>query len=331
MKAAVIGLGWWGKQIIKCLDDSQKITITHAYDPQIDRNDSIFSDFSVSSDQDFDAIIDNPDIDAVILATPNQFHEAQVISAANKGKQVFCEKPVALKYESVKKMAQACQNNNVILGVGHERRWEPAMVRLKNMLDNNELGKILHMETNFSHDIFMKLDRSSWRLDPQYAPAGGMTALGIHLTDFFVSFLGPAEKIYAKTGSVALEHPQKDTLSVNIKFKNNISVSLAVMISTPFYGRFNVFGENGWVEIREISNVDFDDPAEFIYCNKDGKRIVEQYDVVNTVKMNFEEWADAISGKSDYRIKIEEVISNVQILETIINASDSDKVIEINQ
>ena len=127
MKAAVIGLGWWGKQIIKCLDDSQKITITHAYDPQIDRNDLIFSDFSVSSDQDFDAIIDNPDIDAVILATPNQFHESQVISAANKGKQVFCEKPVALKYESVKKMAQACQDNNVILGVGHERRWEPAM------------------------------------------------------------------------------------------------------------------------------------------------------------------------------------------------------------
>ena len=47
MKAAVIGLGWWGKQIIKCLDDSQKITITHAYDPQIDRNDLIFSEVSV--------------------------------------------------------------------------------------------------------------------------------------------------------------------------------------------------------------------------------------------------------------------------------------------
>ena len=64
------------------------------------------------------------------------------------------------------------------------------MVKLRDMLDEGTLGEILHMETNFSHDIFMKLDKDNWRLDPKSAPAGGMTALGIHLSDFFVSFLG---------------------------------------------------------------------------------------------------------------------------------------------
>tara|TARA_Y100000590_G_scaffold467860_1_gene648304 strand:- start:2149 stop:3144 length:996 start_codon:yes stop_codon:yes gene_type:complete len=329
MKSAVIGLGWWGKQIIKCLDESKKINITHAFDPQVEPDDEIFKKYNVNPELEFDGILKNAEIEALILATPNQFHEHQVIAAANSGKQVFCEKPVALKYESILKMAEACKDNNIILGVGHERRWEPAMVRLKKMLDNNELGKILHMETNFSHDIFMKLDKNSWRLDPKYAPAGGMTALGIHLTDFFVSFLGQAEKLYAKTESIALEAPKKDTLSVNIRFKNKVTASLAVMISTPFYGRFNVFGEKGWVEIREISNVDFDDPSEFIYCDNEGKRITKEYNVVNTVKMNFEEWADAIKGKCEYRIKIDEVISNVQILESIINSSENNQVIEI--
>jgi len=330
MRAAVIGLGWWGKQIIKCLNDSRKIEITHAFDPMIGESDSIFSEYSVNPKLDFQGIIASEDIDAVILATPNQFHEEQVIAAANHGKQVFCEKPVALKYESIKRMADACKNNKVILGVGHERRWEPAMVRLRKMLDNNLLGKILHMETNFSHDIFMKLDRNNWRLDPKSAPAGGMTALGIHLSDFFVSFLGPASRIYAKTGSIVLEHPQKDTLSVNLRFKNNVTASLAVMISTPFYGRFTVFGEEGWVEIREISNVDVDDPAEFIYCNKNGERIVEEYSVVNTVKMNFEEWADAVEGRGSYRITIDEIIANVQILESIINSSNSNQIVDLS-
>ena len=72
---------------------------------------------------------------------PNQFHEEQLISAANKGKQVFCEKPVALKYESIKRMASACKKNGIILGVGHERRWEPAMVKLRDMLDELYLEK----------------------------------------------------------------------------------------------------------------------------------------------------------------------------------------------
>ena len=116
MKAAVIGLGWWGKQIIKCLSESKKINITHAFDPQVSKDDPIFSEFSVDPNLDFDEIIDSPYVDAVILATPNQFHEEQVISAANKGKQVFCEKPVALKYESIKRMASACKKNGIILG-----------------------------------------------------------------------------------------------------------------------------------------------------------------------------------------------------------------------
>ncbi|GIR68678.1 MAG: hypothetical protein CM15mP73_4990 [Hyphomicrobiales bacterium] len=75
---------------------AKKIDITHAFDPQISKDDPVFSDFSVDPSLNFDAIIDSPSVDAVILATPNQFHEEQVISAANKGKQVFCEKPVAL-------------------------------------------------------------------------------------------------------------------------------------------------------------------------------------------------------------------------------------------
>ena len=173
----------------------------------------------------------------------------------------------------------------------------------------------------------MKLDRDNWRLDPKSAPAGGMTALGIHLSDFCV-FPGIGKDCLCKNWLNSLGASKKDTLSVNIRFKNNVTASLAVMISTPFYGRFTVFGEKGWVEIREVSNVDFDDPAEFIYCDKHGKRVVEEHPVVNTVKLNFEEWADAVAGRSTYRINIDEVVSNVQILESIINSAEKNRVLK---
>jgi predicted dehydrogenase len=330
MRAAVIGLGWWGKQIIECLSNSEKINITHGVDPYAEQSLDFFKKHNVDVSKNFDEVINNNNIDAVILATPNKYHEEQVVSAAKKGKQVFCEKPLALSIESARIMATACDKAEIILGLGHERRWEPAMIEVKDMLQKNILGKILHLESNFSHDLFTKIDKDNWRLDPNSAPAGGMTALGIHLTDFFVSFVGSASEVFARSGSIVFSHPKKDTLSVNIRFKNNITATMAVLISTPFYGRFTIFGEKGWVEVREISNVDFDDPAELVYCDHNGKRVTKEFSVVNTVKMNFEEWADAVDGKCEYRIKIDEIISNIEILDAIIKSAKTEEIVYIN-
>ncbi|GIR68680.1 MAG: hypothetical protein CM15mP73_5010 [Hyphomicrobiales bacterium] len=99
------------------------------------------------------------------------------------------------------------------------------------------------------------------------------------------------------------------------------------MISLHFRSVYCVWRE-GWVEIREVSNVYFDDPAEFIYCDKHGKEWLKKHPVVNTVKLNFEEWADAVAGRSTYRINIDEVVSNVQILESIINSAEKNEIIK---
>ena len=81
-----------------------------------------FIKHNVDVSKNFDEVINNNNIDAVILATPNKYHEEQVVNAAKKGKQVFCEKPLALSIESARKMAKACDEAGIILGLGHERR-----------------------------------------------------------------------------------------------------------------------------------------------------------------------------------------------------------------
>jgi len=80
--------------------------------------------------------------------------------------------------------------------MGHERRFEPPIVDILQKASGGHLGRILQIEANFSHDKFMTLNKSNWRLDPQEAPVAGMTATGIHLTDLSVKLLGAAKGMW---------------------------------------------------------------------------------------------------------------------------------------
>ena len=96
LKAAVIGLGWWGKQIVTCLSNSKIINVTHGVDVDIDNVSNFAFENGLSIGDSYDNVLSNPEIDAVILVTPHLLHEKQVIAAAKSGKQIFCEKPFAL-------------------------------------------------------------------------------------------------------------------------------------------------------------------------------------------------------------------------------------------
>jgi predicted dehydrogenase len=329
MRAAVVGLGWWGKQIVKCLGESDRITVTHGVDPFQAGLEGWAAGNHLTLAADFDAVLADPGIDAVILATPHSAHEEQVVRAARAGKQIFCEKPLALTGAGARAMVAACEEAGIVLGLGHERRWEPAMQELARLVTGGAVGRLLHVETNFSHDIFTRLDPANWRLGAGDAPAGGMTALGIHLTDFLVSLVGPARTVFARTGSIAFAPPRTDTVAVHVTFHSGITGLVTVLISTPFYGRFTIFGDRGWIELREVSNVDVDDPAELIVCDAGGNRTVTMHPVRNTVRMNLEAWADAVAGRGEYPIRPSEMVANIDLLEAIVTSAKTGGPVEL--
>ena len=89
----------------------------------------------------------------------------------------------------------------VALGIGHERRYELAIGEVRRLVREGALGTIMHAEANFSHDKLANMPPGDWRLSAKDAPAAGMTAMGIHLTDLFLDLLGPATEAYAATTS----------------------------------------------------------------------------------------------------------------------------------
>src|ERR1039458_1327275 len=149
LNGAVAGLGWWGKVIIEALKDNPKIRVVKTIDPVPAAGDWAKTqglDFAT----DYNAALADPKVGGVILCTPHSLHAEQVESAARAKKHVFCEKPLALTRRDAVAEVEACKANGVILAVGHEHRFKPAMQDILRMVRAGELGTIQMTEATLT-------------------------------------------------------------------------------------------------------------------------------------------------------------------------------------
>ncbi len=322
LNAAIVGLGWWGKQIVTCLAESEKIDIVRAVDVNLDAARDFAASHGLDLGSSYEDVLTDPSIDAVILVTPHLLHEEQVLAAA-AGKQIFCEKPFALNADAAKRMLAACGEKDIVVGIGHERRFEPALEAMKTHLDAGDFGTLIHIECNWSHNNFTKAVASGWRRDSKQAPAGTLTALGVHITDYFQSLAGPVARLRAQSAHRSDLFPADDVVSVQFAFESGATGFMCNIATTPFYSRVNVFGDKGWGEARENSNVDIAEPATLTTRWLDEELTTQTFASSNVVKANLEQWADAAEGRGDYRFTPDQKLHNVEILEAIVRSVES--------
>src|SRR5258708_2171185 len=178
---------------------------------------SFWAEHDLDLTDDLNAVLADPAIDAVLLATPHSLHPAQVIGCASARKQVFCEKPLALHRADAIRMFDACREAGVVLAVGHNRRFWPSMRALREVVAGGELGSILHVEGHNSNENSQAIT-AGWRLSPQESPGGGLTGAGLHVLDAFVSMLGPVRRVYAQLRHREPGPPPLDTAVMMLDF-----------------------------------------------------------------------------------------------------------------
>ncbi|MEO7383201.1 MAG: Gfo/Idh/MocA family oxidoreductase [Paracoccaceae bacterium] len=321
VKVAMIGLGWWGKKMAAVLQKAKgDIEIVCAAEPNPAGEQFAKENGFAWYASDKEAL-KHPGVEAVILATPHSLHAEQIKRAVAAKKHIFCEKPLALTRKGAELAVSLCKKNKLVLGMGHERRWEPPVARLLEMARSGELGRIQQIEGNFSHDKFTTLDPKNWRLNKKEAPVGGMTATGIHLTDLSAALLGPAKDLRVSCEKLSSKIPQGDTMSVHIKFKGGGTAYVSASLAMPFISRFAVFGSKGWVEIRDKAHVE--SPAGWVVTSAmvGGPITVTELPPAEPVKDNLVAFAKAIRGTTPYPITGKDLINNITILEAIIKSA----------
>ena len=308
LNVAVVGLGWWGRTIVSLLRASRKLQVVRRVDPFV-------GDEGVTPD--LAAALADPAVQGVVLCTPHRLHADQVVQAASAKKHVFCEKPLSLSREDAVRCVKACGDNRVVLAVGHEKRFEPPIREAFRMAKMGELGTLLQVEANFSQNRFLALPKDNWRLSEEHAPAGPMTATGIHLLDLSVGLLGPVEKVFASVKTLGSELTNGDTLAIHLTHRSGAHALISAMLATPFEGRFAVYGTRGWVEVRDKAHPE--SSQGWVLMNE--RRETVDYAPFNAVLANLEAFADAAEGRAPYPVAQQEMIANIAALEGVFRSA----------
>ena len=325
LNVAVVGLGWWGRIIVPLIKTSAKLRVVKVADP-----DPAASQFAAQQDvplvKTYDEALADRLVQGVVLCTPHTLHTGQIIKAANAKKHVFCEKPLSLSRADVLKAVAACNANGVKLAVGHEKRFEPPIQELTRIAKGGELGVLLQIEANFSQDKFLSLPAGNWRLSAKEAPAGPMTATGIHLLDLSIGLMGPAERVFASVRQLGSELKNGDTLGILVNHKSRSNSLLSAVLATPFDGRFAVYGNRGWAEVRDKAHPEDPQGWTFTRAMRGNHKTVREYPPAKAVLANLEAFAEAALGGAAYPVPQSEMIANVSALEAVFRSAQTGRV-----
>ncbi len=319
--AAIVGIGRWGRNFVESIQGkSERIRFVRGVDaaPAKVREFAAKHDLPLSSD--LEDVLTDPTIRAVVLTTPHSLHRPMVEASARAGKQVFCEKPLALTTTDAKAMIDACHRAGVVLGVGHNRRLWPSMQALKRIVASGELGEILHIEGHFSNQ-HSDNTAGTWRDSPAESPGGGMTGAGLHILDAFLNILGPIRRV---RGQLTVRKPPpvpRDVAAVLVEFANGASGMMATVRASPFYWRVHVFGDKASAESRSEHDLTIH------RGNAEPER--RTFEPVDALRDELEMFADAIEGYREFPVSVEDMLSTVAAFEGVVKALESGEPVEV--
>jgi 1,5-anhydro-D-fructose reductase (1,5-anhydro-D-mannitol-forming) len=138
---------------------------------------------------DYQAMIDDPEIDVVAITSPNALHAEQGIAAARAGKHVFMDKPMAMAVEDAEKVLDACANAGVRIGMDFQTRHHACFEEAKSVIDRGEIGDVMLIQAEASPG---NVPFAGWRMDPDLAGLGAVNNIAVHMYDL-VRFLTGAE------------------------------------------------------------------------------------------------------------------------------------------
>jgi len=323
LRVGSIGLGWWGGNLAE-KGRAAGLDVVSCFS----RTETTREGFAQSHDcrpaGSIEEMLADPEVEAVIIATPHSTHADLVVAASEAGKHVFVDKPFTLTVAEGKRATAAADAAGVVLQVGHNRRRQPANRRLKSMVDSGELGVIHYAEANLSYPKGLN-PRSGWRGEPAESPAGGMTGLGVHMADNLNYLLGKASRVAAFSKQIIGVSKLDDATTATIEFNGGPLAFLGTSMVIPDIARTAIWGTEGAARNEN-------DGERFLTQEVGSKDWVEQeIDTLDTVQDQLEEFATNIRNGKIPETGGPQALEATVLLEGIIESASRGEVVDLDE
>ena len=290
LRVACIGMGWWSDVLADAIQRSGKLEVAACYTRSPDKRTAFAAKYGCRPVASYEAILADPEIEAIVNTTPNDAHLATTSAAAAAGKHVFLDKPIANTVSDGRAITAVCAKAGIVLALGYQRRRESQFRWLRGQIDDGVFGKLVNAEANISRDRLGKIDLSSWRYQAAGMPGGVMLQIGIHYADVLDYLLGPITAVSGQLARLVLPGDNPDVASLILEHESGaLSTLNASYASASEYYLMNIYGKEA------TAYYDMHNGLRLLRRGSD-RPVSIQCDPNDTIVEQLEEFAAAVRG-----------------------------------
>lgn len=267
VRFALIGAGGMGSSHAANLIAFSNTELAWIVDLDLERVTPLAERAGARVTDEMDEALNDPDVDAALIALPTSLHRTATERAAAHGKHVFCEKPIARTVDDGLAMTAVCEQAGVVFQVGHVVRFYPEYARIKQVIDDGTLGRIAMVRTQRRSGPVM--ERSPWFADLE-KNGGVVIDLLIHDLDTLRWYFGDVERVFAHGLSYTEYQQSRDVTMASLRFRNGVIAHLdASWAHGGFYTAIEVAGEKGMLShnSREAATLTFESSEDAAMSN----------------------------------------------------------------
>ena len=323
IRVASVGIGWWSNVLAEGARRSDAVEIAACYTRSPDKREDFARTFGCKAAGSFEEILADDSIDAIINTTPNQSHLETTRAAAEAGKHVFLDKPIATNVADGRRIARICRDAGVVLALGYQRRRESHFRWIRDRIAAGEFGAMVQAEANISRDREGKFAPGSWRFTAEGMPGGVMLQIGIHYTDVLEMLLGPVKRVSGMSTQLALPGDNPDVANVMMQHENEaISILSTCYASAAEYYMMNIYGREATAYFDQHNGLRHQkrhsDEVKAISC-EENDTIVEQ----------LSEFADCIRNGGEPEVGGEKATESLAVILAGVRSAKEGRVVEV--
>jgi predicted dehydrogenase len=320
VRLALLGPGGFGQERATAMQNNPLIDFVACYSPVEAERVSCEKQFGARAVERAEQIWDDAAIDGVVLSTPNQLHLEQACLAAESGKHVFVEKPLAPSVADAKRIVDACEKARVVLMVGHNARRRTRIRTMKRFLEEGRLGQALVAEANNSLPGGLSVQANDWRWSRANCPGGSLSLLGVHHADTLRYLMGPIRRLSAWQRRLAVAADIDDVTTTLLEFESGALGYIGAHYAVQDTRYVFVLGTQG--------NVRWDRALGLVFESESGREQIPITEV-DTIQEEIDEFACCIAENQAPEVGGAEALEAVAVVEAAVLSNQRGRPVDL--
>lgn len=323
IRVASLGMGWWSDVLADAVKRSPALEIVACYTRSEGKRAAFAEKYGCRAASSYEEILADDSIQCIINTTPNEVHLETVRAAAEAGKHVFLDKPIANTVAHGRAIAKVCADAGVILSVGYQRRRENQFRWIKEQIDAGRLGKLVQADANISRDRLGKIDSSSWRYQAAGMPGGVILQIGIHYTDVLEMLMGPVKRVSARSAQLVLPGDNPDVANLILEHENGALSNLtASYASASEYYLMNIYGKEGTAYFDLFSGLRY-------LTRGETQPVSIRYEKNDVIVAELEEFSACVRGEAKPEVDGWRATESLAVIRAGVRSVEESRVVDV--